>query len=66
MLANILNLGVCKMIKYFIYAVVILIVLFLIDAMGLYDVPYIDPPKLFTGQEEIIKQPPDVLKEFDK
>jgi len=54
------------MIKYFIYAVVILIFLFLIDAMGLYDVPYIDPPKLFTGQEEIIKQPPDVLKEFDK
>jgi hypothetical protein len=54
------------MLKYFIYAVVILIVLFLIDSMGLYDVPYIDPPKLFTGQEEIIKKPPDVLKEFDK
>jgi hypothetical protein len=54
------------MIKYIIYAIVILIVLFLIDAMGLYDVPYIDPPKLFTGQEEIIKQPPDALKELAK
>lgn len=54
------------MIKYIIYAVIILIFLFLIDAMGLYDVPYIDPPKLFTGQEEIIKQPPDELKELAK
>ena len=54
------------MIKYFFYAVVILIILFLVDAMGLYDIPYIDPPKLFTGQEELIKKPPDALKELEK
>jgi hypothetical protein len=53
------------MIKYFIYAIVILIVLFLIDAMGIYDVPYIDPPKLFAGKEELIQKSPDVLKELE-
>ncbi|MFO7569012.1 MAG: hypothetical protein R6W75_04370 [Smithellaceae bacterium] len=50
--------------KYLVYAIVILIALFLVEALGIYDIPYLDVPNFFSGKEDLMQKTTEGMEEL--